>query len=91
MRKSLVMIATAATVLLGGAPLASAQTNGDQTVVHVPQRLQAQQHRKGSSAYGYVRGHTDTRREPAGGLIQDKGYREGVNGQHGDSLVPLNR
>jgi hypothetical protein len=29
--------------------------------------------------------------EPAGGLIQDKGYRESVNGQHGDSLMPPNK
>lgn len=89
MKKSVVMIATAAAMLMGGVSFASAQSNGDQTVVHVPQRLQAQQHHRGASAY--ARGHTDTRREPAGGLIQDKGYREGVNGQHGNSLVPLNK
>jgi hypothetical protein len=91
MRKSIVLVAAVAAVLLGGIPLASAQSSGDQTAVHVPNRLQAQRaHPKGYDAYGFVPGgaHTSIVREPPGGLIQDRDFRESL-GQHPESLQPL--
>jgi hypothetical protein len=91
MRKSVGLMASAVAVLLGGNPLAAAPLeNRDEIVVHVPNRLQAQEHQRGHKPYAYVRGaHREISREPPGGLVQDRGLRESV-GRQPESLAPLN-
>jgi hypothetical protein len=91
MRTPTVLIASAVAVLLGGNPLAAAPLGtNDEVVVHVPNRLQAQEHQRGHRSYAYDRrAHKEIRREPPGGLIQDRDFRESV-GRQPESLRPVN-
>jgi hypothetical protein len=92
MRLSVALMAAAALMLGGtGTTLAQVKATGDTEAAHVPNRVEADQP-KGSKAYAYVRGHRhmEIRREPPGGLIQDRGMREST-GKQPESLVPLNK
>jgi hypothetical protein len=90
MRKSIVLMASAVVVLLGNPLAAAPMDNRDEVVVHVPNRLQAQEHQRGHRSFAYDRrAHKETRREPPGGLIQDRDFRESV-GRQPESLRPAN-
>jgi hypothetical protein len=78
LRKPALFIAVAATLL--GAPMtrAWAESSGDQTVVvHKSHKHNATRH------------HAQTRREPPGGLIQDRDERSS-NGKDPNALTPAN-